>query len=101
MAKKELLPKIDLSLIKKLVGDLEVTLLATDLINQETALNDWISEMSKASGLAASAAQEASLLVHDIYTLIRANQGLVSKKQGENMLEQLLGSYNKGDPTAN
>lgn len=100
MPKREL-PKIDFSLIKKLVGDLEIALQAAEAINQETALNDWISEMSKASGLAASASQEGGLLVHDIYTLIRASQGLASKKQSENMLEQLLGSLKGGDPTAN
>ena len=99
MSKREL-PKIDLSLIKKLVGDLETMLQAADAIDQEAAPNDWISEMAKASGLAAGSAHEGGLLVHDIYTLVRASQGLASKKQSENMLEQLLGSL-KGDPTAN
>jgi hypothetical protein len=101
MPKREL-PKIDLSLIKKLVGELETTLQTAEAINQESALNDWISEMSKASGLAASASQEASLLVHDVYALIRASQGLANKKNAENSLEQLLGGLIKGgDPNTN
>lgn len=102
MPKKDI-TKVDLSLIKKLVSDLEAVLRTADGLNQEATINDWISEMAKGSGLAAQAAQEASLLVHDIYALIRASQGLTSKKTNEDLIDQIFGGPLKGtgDGTAN
>jgi hypothetical protein len=65
--------KVDLGLVKKLIGELEAALSLADGIS-ETDRNTYFVEMSKSVGLAAGLMQEASLLIIDIYAVANANQ---------------------------
>lgn len=65
--------KVDLGLLKKLFGELEVSLTLADGI-VETDKDTYFVEMSKSAGLAAGLMQEASLLIIDIYAVANANQ---------------------------
>lgn len=71
--------KIDLLLLKKLVGELESTLATAEGIkadSQDTQdITDYVVEMQKAAGLAAGVMTEAGLLVGDIAASVRASQG--------------------------
>lgn len=93
MARK--LPQVKLDLLKKLVSELEVVLATNQDLptEKEEDVINFITEISKASGLAAGAAQEASLLVKDIYKLIRLVQQPSMSLGGseEELLMDLLG----------
>jgi len=65
--------KVDLTLVKKLVSELEASLTAADVI-LDTDKNAYFVEMSKSAGLAAGLMQEASLLIMDIYAVANTNQ---------------------------
>lgn len=88
--------KIDLSLLKRLVAELETmvetcSVMTTD--SKERAQNTVI-ELAKASGIAANISQEAALLVKDLYAAVAvANQGayLAGVPSEEKSLLDLLG----------
>lgn len=113
-------PKVDLTLLKKLVAELERTLTVVDTIRAavpttpdifadldtsvsvsgDTAkshTHDYIIELSKSSGLAACVMQEAGLLVGDIQSLILMTQNPTPAKGGD-ILDKLLGGGFKGGP---
>jgi hypothetical protein len=59
--------KIDLDILKRLVGELESTLATAEGIKADKAdVKDYIVEMSKAAGLAAGIMAEAGALVGDM-----------------------------------
>ncbi len=94
MAKKV----IDLTLIKKLVSELEIALDKAEEI--KTAKGDkleWIVELSKASGFAASILGEGGLLMGDIQTLIQGGPQTGAK---QDFIEKFLGGL-KGPGNAN
>lgn len=95
MSKKEDV-KVDLTLLKKLVSALESQLDAANAIaaakNNENVA-DYVVEMSKATGISASIAKEASLLVGDIRQAIKLN---TSPSAGADDLEAILGPLLKG-----
>jgi hypothetical protein len=95
--------KIDLELLKKLVGELEVSLQTADGIKSATEVNntDYVVEMSKAAGLAAGVMQEASLLILDIHGLVYSNQGTASKGSTDALLDKILGPFGKGGGNTN
>lgn len=92
--------KVDLTILKKLVEQLEIELAAAEEIkkNENSVLSDYVVGMSKAAGLAAGIMQEGSLLVGDIQSVVRTSQQVPSKNS--DFLEKLLGGI-KGDGTAN
>lgn len=94
--------KIDLTLMKKLLGELETSLNASDAIRTaEGNIVEYIVEMSKSVGLASGMVQEASLLIADIQAHVMAVQ---SPQAGKNdFLAKILGGVppKGGDPTAN
>lgn len=95
MSKKDL-AKVNLTLLKKLVSELEASTQRADGINRDNDLNEYITEMSRASGLAAGVAHEATALVHDIYALIRTSQSF-TKEFGMDLLDQLLDPKGTGN----
>lgn len=68
--------KVDLSLIKKFISELEESLNVAEAI-RETSSNDYIVEMSKSYGLASGAAAEATALMGDIQAMVKA-QGILA-----------------------
>lgn len=89
--------KIDLTLLKKLVGELENSLnnasnISTDV---DADLNEYIVEMSKAVGLCAGIMRESSMLIGDIHTAVRNVQS-PSGKNMDILLEKVLGSIKGG-----
>lgn len=88
--------KVDLSLLKQLVGELESFLATADGIKSdtETSNNEYVVEMFKAAGLAAGIMQESSMLVMDIQMAVRSSQGPASK--GGDPLDKILGVLKGG-----
>lgn len=98
--------KIDLALLKKLVGELETSIQTADGIKSDATADtttDYVVEMSKAAGLAAGVMQEASLLILDIHGLVYSSQGLPGSKGtgGDALLDKILGSFGKGGGNTN
>jgi hypothetical protein len=89
--------KIDLSLLKQLVGELENALTTAESIKSDDAAsnhnNDYIVEMAKSAGLCAGIAEESAMLVMDIRSVVRASQMPTSKGDP---LEKLLGVLKGG-----
>lgn len=71
--------KVNLTLLKKLVGELEASLTIADVC-LDTDKDTYFVEMSKSAGLAAGLMQEASLIIMDIYSVANANQPNSSQK---------------------
>lgn len=65
--------KVNLDLLKKLVGELESSLQNSEAVKSDN--NEYVVELSKAAGLAAGVMQEASLLVLDIHALTQLSPG--------------------------
>lgn len=86
--------KVDLTLLKKLVGELETSLATVDSINTDTNpdVNELTVEASKAAGLAAGVMRESSSLILDIDDLVRGSQ---SPKPKSDLLDKLQGLLGK------
>lgn len=93
-------PRVDLTLLKRLVAELESALTASESLKDDSskenkeATNDYVVEMSKCAGLAAGVMAESTLLVGDIQTAIQLAQGPGSSKSDP--LTKLLGSLKGG-----
>jgi len=87
------LPKIELKLLKKLVSELEAAMVAAQErpTEKEEEVHNFITEMSKVSGLAAGVAQEAGALVKDCYQVSRIAQQPATDLLGMDSLVDLLG----------
>jgi|WetSurMetagenome_2_1015567.scaffolds.fasta_scaffold376461_2 hypothetical protein len=85
--------KINLSLLKKFLSELETNLTVADTIrDSEGDPKEYLVEMAKASGLATSVMQEAQLIVGDIKTQMM-------KVQSPNPVDYLAKFLEgKGDP---
>jgi hypothetical protein len=87
--------KVDLTLVKKLIGELEASLEAADGIKTAKGdVTDYIVELSKSAGLAAGVMQEASMLVMDVQAQAMAVQNPAPPKT--DVLEKLLGPLKGG-----
>ncbi len=92
--------KVDLSLLKKLVDELENSLAAAELMKTDSIDNkDYIVEMSKCSGLASGIMSESTCLVGDIHGCIMSVQGQPMPK--DDALAKLLGAIKGGLPGTN
>jgi hypothetical protein len=93
--------KVDLKLLKKLVGELEASLHTADAIGNaiDPDTVEQTVELSKAVGLCAGIMQEASLLVMDIHSVVRTNSAPVDKSS--NLLDTLMNSIKGGDGSQN
>jgi hypothetical protein len=88
-------PKVDLTLVKKLIAELEESLAVAENLYQDSPSknNDYVVEMSKASGLATGAAIEASMLALDVQAAIKMGASSAPKEDG---LKSLLASLKGG-----
>lgn len=84
--------KIDLTLLKKMVGELESSLATGEgLGTTEGNKNEYIIEMSKAAGLCAGLIQEAAMLIGDVQATIMSVQNPSPAAKGD-IFDKLLGS---------
>lgn len=82
---------IDLTLLDKFVAELRAGLAAAKAVQEKPdgEPHDYLVELAKASGLAASVMQEAGMLVGDIQQTMRKVQG-GAPSPGEDLLSQLF-----------
>ena len=99
----KVIDKVDLTLLKKLVGELENTLNTADGIKKSgspsnsTNVNDYIVEMSKATGLATGVMQEAAMLIMDIGSFVGAGVGAPPKNDSmKDLLSLIKGGGSSG-----
>jgi hypothetical protein len=92
-------PKIDLTLIKRLMGELEAHVNTMESIKTDVPSNqtELVVEASKAAGLAAGVMQEAGALMVDIHVFVEGTSAASSKSE---FLDKLLGSI-KGPGNTN
>ena len=84
--------KIDLLLLKKLVGELETSLTIVDsILAEEGDITEYIVELSKAAGLAAGVMSEAGMLIGDIQSHVMAVQNPAPTKS--DFFEKLLSGF--------
>jgi len=84
--------KVDLTLLKKFVGELENSLSTADGIKtSEGDISEYIVELSKAAGLCAGIMQEAAMLVADVQAQVMAVQSPAPAAKAD-IFEKLLGS---------
>lgn len=83
-----MIKKINLTLLKKLVEELEISLLAADGIKKSTGSdnNDYVIELSKSIGLCSGVALEAEALISDITNNVNFSQTSPSKMELLNKL---------------
>lgn len=87
--------KVDLTLLKKLIGELENHLnTAGGIQDSEGDIQEYIVEMSRAAGLAAGVMSEASLVIGDIHGAVRALSAPAPKNT--DFLEKILGGLTGG-----
>lgn len=91
-------PKVNLELLKKLVDSLEKTVNGAEEL-RENNVQDYIIEMSKATGLATSTMLEATALVSDIQNAIAATQSPTASSKSDPLVKLLTGL--KGGPNKN
>lgn len=97
--------KIDLSLLKKLVSEVESELTVAEAHVESNPDStevpvDFVVSLSKLSGLLTSTAQESTMLVADVQRLIRVNSApSFPAPKGLNSLEALLHKLKNEDPT--
>lgn len=91
-------PQVDLTLLKRLVAELESSLNAVESIRATPSANkvEMNVEASKAVGLASGIMQESGLLIMDIHAMLGAS----ASSKGGDMLDKLLGSL-KGPGNTN
>ncbi len=91
--------KIDLSLLKRLVGELESMIAAAEGMSTDVKAdkNEWVLELSKATGVAAGIMTEAGLLMGDIQHVIAGTPASTPKSD---LLEKILGGI-KGSGNTN
>lgn len=93
--------KVDLTLLKRLVSELETSVstlgtLGTESASKERAIELTV-EASKAAGVAAGVMQEAGMLILDIQNLVQGSQMSQNKSD---LLEKIMGTL-KGPGTSN
>jgi len=83
--------KIDLTLLKKLVSELEAMLATCAALptDSKDRANNAIIELAKTSGIAANISQEAALLTKDLYAAITSTNK-AAYLDGVSMEDQLL-----------
>lgn len=89
--------KINLKLLKQLVGELEASLATAEGIkSSETGeLTDYVVELSKAAGLASGIATESSMLVADVQSIVMSATGGGPQAPKMDFLEKILGPLKK------
>ena len=93
-------PKVDLTIVKRLLAELESTLATAEAIDTDVNSDkvEYIVEMNKATGLAAGLMTEAALLMGDLQHAIQG-AGVPGSPKSD-FLEKLLGGL-KGPGNTN
>lgn len=88
-------PKVDISLLKRLVAELESSLSVMESIQTDvnTDNNEFVVEASKAGGLAAGIMQEATVVLVKIHTVIDGTQNAPAT---QDFLSKILGPLKPG-----
>lgn len=91
--------KIDLSLLKRLVSELDSLIASAEGMSTDIKAdkNEWVLELSKATGVAASVMTEAGLLIGDIQQEI---VGVPPAEGKQDVLAKILGGI-KGTGNTN
>jgi hypothetical protein len=91
--------KVDLTILKRLVAELESTLNTAEGIQTDVAPDkaEYSVEVNKATGLAAGVMMESALLMGEIQALL---QGLSAPSSKLDFLEKILGGF-KGPGNSN
>jgi hypothetical protein len=93
--------KVDLTLLKRLVSELETSVSTMDTLGDKTFSKEngveLAVEASKAAGVAAGVMQEAGMLILDIQNLVQGSQ--MSKSKSD-LMEKIMGTL-KGPGTSN
>ena len=84
-----LTPKVDISLLKRLVAELESSLAIVEVMQTDinADYNEFVVEAAKASGLAAGIMQEATIVLVKIHDVIDGQTAEVS----QDFLTKILG----------
>lgn len=92
--------KVDLTVLKRLVSELEAELATADGIKTDVSADkvEWLVSLNKATGLAAGILTEAGLLMGDIQQLVAG--GPSAGAPDKDFLNKLLGGL-KGPGNAN
>src|SRR6266567_2744763 len=88
---------VDLTLLKKMVMELEATLINAEKMHSRNSTDEheYFAEMSKSAGLASGTMQEAAALVADIYQAMQhANKTAATDKTS--LLGSILGKGGLG-----
>ena len=90
--------KVDLTVLKRLVSELESELATADGINTSVSPDkvEWVVSLNKATGLAAGVMSEAAAVMGDIQHLIVGDPSL----DKQDFLDKLLGGF-KGPGNTN
>jgi hypothetical protein len=93
-------PKVDLTIVKRLLAELESTMATAEAITTDVNADkvEYIVEMNKATGLAAGLMTEAALLMGDLQHAIQGMSAPGTAKT--DFLEKLLGGL-KGPGNTN
>jgi len=87
-------PKVDLTLIKRLVSELEHAVdIAEKLQDAGGNKNDWIIELNKASGLASGIVGEGAALIGDMQVIIQGLPVGAPGKGTADLMSKLMGSF--------
>jgi hypothetical protein len=89
--------KVNLTLLKRLVSELEASIATAETIKTSAETsdgtnNEYIVEMSKAAGLAAGVMSESSMLIMDIQSLVTKAQAPVPGGKSD-FLDKLMGGF--------
>lgn len=93
MSKIDKLPKIDLTLLKKFVSQLESSLETCEEIKKDESRDpaDFIIEMSKSTGLVSGLIQESTMLIGDIQSVMKVSQQQPMQQKNTDFLDKILG----------
>ena len=91
--------KVDLKILKRLVGELEASLATAEGIKEDIDTSDYIVEMSKCVGLTAGIVAESTMLVGDIQHAMHLSSGPAPKSDPLSKL--LAGLKGGGEPGTN
>lgn len=84
--------KIDLTILKRMVAELEASVNTAEAIRTDVKADkvEWVVELHKATGLAAGVLTEAGLLMGDIQHLVQGGPATSNK---QDLLEKILGGF--------
>ena len=84
--------KFDVSLLKKLMVELDQTIDAVNVAQASDSKDDLYIALSKSSGIAAGVAQEAVILISNIYTTMQERETIETMPQKQGSIFEIFGS---------